>query len=124
LKTKPVWQFNVAGNNTTYLVLHINPLSADLNHICHFLALLGTHHILHVSKIRVKCPNSTKPGMSRHIFTELINIKFHLNFLSGNRASIYGEVDGRTEERIEENNESNKGFLPSCRKENHGFSNP
>jgi hypothetical protein len=32
----------------------INPLNAQLNPICHLLALLGTHHILHVSRIRVK----------------------------------------------------------------------
>jgi hypothetical protein len=31
----------------------INPLNADLNSICHLLALLGAHHILHVSRIRV-----------------------------------------------------------------------
>jgi len=31
----------------------INPLNAKLNPICHFLALLGTHPILHVSGIRV-----------------------------------------------------------------------
>ena len=31
-----------------------NPLNAELNPICHLLALLGTHHILHVSRIRVK----------------------------------------------------------------------
>jgi hypothetical protein len=30
-----------------------NPLNAKLNAICHFLALLGAHHILHVSSIRV-----------------------------------------------------------------------
>jgi hypothetical protein len=30
-----------------------NPLNAELNPICHLLALLG-HHILHVSRIRVK----------------------------------------------------------------------
>jgi hypothetical protein len=29
------------------------PLNAELNPICHLLALLGTHHILHVSKVRV-----------------------------------------------------------------------
>ena len=34
--------------------LQINPLNADLNPICHLLALLGAHHILHVSRIRVK----------------------------------------------------------------------
>jgi hypothetical protein len=32
----------------------INPLNAKLNPICHLLALLGAHHILHVSRIRVK----------------------------------------------------------------------
>jgi hypothetical protein len=32
----------------------VNPLNAKLNPICHLLALLGAHHILHVSRIRVK----------------------------------------------------------------------
>jgi len=31
----------------------INPLNAKLNPICHLLALLGAHHILHVSRIEV-----------------------------------------------------------------------
>jgi len=31
----------------------INPLNAELNPICHPLALLGAHHILYVSRIRV-----------------------------------------------------------------------
>jgi hypothetical protein len=31
--------------------LGINPLNAKLNPICHLLALLGAHHILHVSRI-------------------------------------------------------------------------
>jgi len=31
-----------------------NPLNADLNPICQLLALLGAHHILHVSRTRVK----------------------------------------------------------------------
>jgi hypothetical protein len=31
-----------------------NTLKAELNPICHLLALLGAHHILHVSRIRVK----------------------------------------------------------------------
>jgi len=38
----------------------INPLNAELNPICHLLALLGAHHILYVSRIRVKaCPVAT-----------------------------------------------------------------
>jgi hypothetical protein len=32
----------------------INPLNAELNPICHLLTLLATHHILHISRIRVK----------------------------------------------------------------------
>ena len=32
---------------------NINPLKTQLNPICHLLALLGAHHILHVSRIRV-----------------------------------------------------------------------
>ena len=31
-----------------------NPLKAELNPICHPLALLGAHPILHVSRIKVK----------------------------------------------------------------------
>jgi len=30
-----------------------NPLNAKLNPMCHLLALLGAHHILHISRIRV-----------------------------------------------------------------------
>jgi len=32
----------------------INPLNAELNPICHLLALIGAHHIFHVSRIKVK----------------------------------------------------------------------
>jgi hypothetical protein len=34
--------------------MDLNPSNAKLNPICHLLALLGAHHILHVSRIRVK----------------------------------------------------------------------
>ena len=45
-------------------VLPLNPLSAELNPICHLLALLGTRHILHVSGLRVK---SKKTGDVRRV---------------------------------------------------------
>ena len=32
----------------------LNPLNAELNPTCHLLALLGGHHIFHVSGLRVK----------------------------------------------------------------------
>jgi len=51
--------------STWYKVIHdilstnerlraINPLNPELNPICYLLALLGAHHFLHVSRIRVK----------------------------------------------------------------------
>jgi hypothetical protein len=33
---------------------NVNPLNAQLNPICPLLALFGAHHILHVSRVRVK----------------------------------------------------------------------
>jgi hypothetical protein len=45
-----IHQHNVDGS---WFTLTIKPLNADLIPICHLLALLGAHHILHVSKIRV-----------------------------------------------------------------------
>jgi hypothetical protein len=34
-------------------VMGLNPLNAELNPLCYLLPLLGAHHILHVSRIRV-----------------------------------------------------------------------
>jgi hypothetical protein len=31
-------------------IIYIDPLNAQLNPICHFLALLGAHHIFHISR--------------------------------------------------------------------------
>jgi hypothetical protein len=39
--------------NLVLIVFTINRLNTELNSICHLLALLGAHHILHVSRIRV-----------------------------------------------------------------------
>jgi hypothetical protein len=36
------------------LIHPVNPLNTKLNPICHLLALLGAHPILHISRIRVK----------------------------------------------------------------------
>ena len=47
--------FSLTGAISDYLRLsEINPLNAELNPICYLLALLGAHHFLHVSRIRVK----------------------------------------------------------------------
>ena len=52
--------FKVSVLRTGSKIVHVqlatccfNPLNAELNPICHLLALLGAHHILHVSRIRV-----------------------------------------------------------------------
>jgi hypothetical protein len=40
--------------NVSRKVVHgVNTFNAELNPICHLLALIGAHHILHVSRIRV-----------------------------------------------------------------------
>ena len=38
----------------------INPLNVELNPICHLLASVGAHHILHVSRVRVNVYAPTK----------------------------------------------------------------
>ena len=43
----------------------INPLNAELNPICHLLALLGSRHILHISMIRVNQFVSNQVGNAR-----------------------------------------------------------
>jgi len=35
------------------ILQQLNPLHAELNPICHLLALLGAHHIFHVSRLTV-----------------------------------------------------------------------
>ena len=44
----------VFGTKPHYIGNCINPLKPKLNPICYLLALLGAHHFLHVSRIRVK----------------------------------------------------------------------
>jgi len=38
----------------------VNPLNTKYNPICYLLALLGAHHILKVSRVRVKGCSSTE----------------------------------------------------------------
>ena len=41
-------------NVNRYIESFFNPLNAELNPICHLLALAGAHHFVHVSRVRVK----------------------------------------------------------------------
>ena len=40
--------------NLSAVETYVNPLNPELNPICYLLALLGAHHFLHVTRIRVK----------------------------------------------------------------------
>jgi len=44
----------VTGTHLSRFATPLNALNPKLNPICHLLALLGAHHILYVSRIRVK----------------------------------------------------------------------
>jgi hypothetical protein len=56
----------------TYIFVLFNPLNNKLNPICHFLALLGAHPILHVSRISVKRTGVT--NLSVHCLSEKVII--------------------------------------------------
>jgi hypothetical protein len=51
--TNYAFQRHVSTHKSHYQAV-FNPLNAELNPICHLLALLGAHLIFHVSSIRVK----------------------------------------------------------------------
>jgi len=44
-----------------FILIWINPLNAELNPICHLLALLGAQHILHISRIGLIWWKTCKP---------------------------------------------------------------
>jgi hypothetical protein len=58
--------------------LSFNPLNAKLNPIYHLLALLGAHHILHVSRIRV---NRTQSRVVTGFLTGHNTLRRHLHLL-------------------------------------------
>ena len=51
-----LWAYYVRSGctGTVIGVEGFNPLKPELNPICYLLALLGAHHFLHVSRIRIK----------------------------------------------------------------------
>jgi len=64
----------------------VNPFNADLNPICHLLALLGAHHILHVSRIRVKTTVEAREALrcwSLIGVTEVCDLFLHLHVHNG-----------------------------------------
>ena len=60
----------------------INPLNAELNPICHLLALLGAHHILHVSGLRVNHRVSSIIIEFKSVYKYIINCCTHFFFFN------------------------------------------
>jgi len=58
----------VLASNYPIFYGYINPLNPELIPICYLLALLGAHHFLHVSRIRVKL--LTFRRLMSHIYME------------------------------------------------------
>jgi len=63
------------GTRQLLSTLPFNPLNAELNPICHLLALLATHHIFHVSGLRVNVVSGFLTHYNRPI---IHNSKFHI----------------------------------------------
>ena len=59
----------------------LNPLNPELNPICYLLALLGAHHFLHVSRIRVK---GSRPSPYRAVNT------FHFGYKNQSVYAVSG----------------------------------
>ena len=78
-------QCSLCGMRSHNTYCCINPLNAELNPICHLLALLGAQHILHVSRIGVKYMNRGadkslgRPGRKQATTTE--DFEFHISYL-------------------------------------------
>jgi len=57
----------------------INPVNDEINPICHLLALLGTHHILHVSRIRV---NTASENTVQILIDNILQMKVPMVLIS------------------------------------------
>ena len=61
------------------IVCLINPLNTELNPICNLLSLLEAHHILHVSKVRVKETEDGRESMHGVNNANKSNTQKHVN---------------------------------------------
>ena len=74
-----------------------NPLNAELSPICHLLALLGAHHILHVSGLRVNLKKLNELEVRKQNNIDIMNRFAALGKLSD------GDDINRAWENIKEN---------------------
>ena len=98
----------------------VNPLHAKLNPICRLLALLGAHHILHVSRIRVNnvwvipplplCACMACLGTILHLFINFMSRPWRKGI---NIAPKWGNPNAVTQHRVPEERrpQQNVGWL-------------
>jgi hypothetical protein len=68
--------------------MQFNPLNAKLNPICHLLASLEAHHILHVSRISVNIASILLLILPNCHFTRIFHSKIlHAPFVSPTQAA-------------------------------------
>ena len=76
----------------------LNPLKAELNPICHLLALIGAHHILHVSGLRINGYRDRAVKIFKYESTvnsnkRQLTVNFNFDFnLMFNRNICYAEI--------------------------------
>ena len=68
-------------------VQFFNPLNAELNPICHLLALLRAHHIFHVCGLRVNFV--LKCAFYMHFALDTASFKYILAHFSKTKSHIY-----------------------------------
>jgi len=91
--------FVLSSCNSVHLkCLAFNPLNTELNQVCHLLALLGAHHILHVSRVRVKlvafvtsllCDQEYNPFSLLHFFCQQCSCICHQSVMWSRVQSIF-----------------------------------
>ena len=74
--------------SVVFLSCQFNPLNAELNPICHLLALLGAHHILHVSRIRVNEDPALETIICKVVKLEILGNWFEPVYIYSNQ-SLY-----------------------------------
>jgi hypothetical protein len=100
----------------------INPLNAELNPICHLLALLGAHLIFHFNRIRVnsvfqECKDKGKQGVSEGILLVTNGKIYELDSLLKNSqlSESYRSVNCRAEQMLDCLEENSQQELRSGR---------
>ena len=95
-------------------IYFINPLNAELNPICHLLALLGAHHILRVSRIRVKSAHTCPRHTSNATTSQKKDYKLYANISHTVLAVLYIRTEAGVNAAIKLRVPSNAGnFLTS-----------